>query len=146
MFNCEHCKQKIKKDIQYIFLDLRVLDYKKKHDINHIDASGLIPKLISIPANELDNNNVIQEFINRFTEDKSLYHFVLLPTKTNYFININNNYFCDADPNTINACETISDEPKNLKDISSQSGSKKAQKVLHTQEVLRNLIKNKSKR
>lgn len=142
LFNCEHCKQKIKKDIQYVFLDLRVLDYQKKYDINHIDASGLIPKLISIPVSELDNNNVIQEFINRFTEDKSLYHFVLLPTKTEYFININNNYFCDADPNIINAYETISDEPKNLKDIGSQSESKKAKKVSHTQEVLRNLIKN----
>ena len=51
---CEHCKMNIDKKIEYILLDLRILEYGSFEDEN--EKTGFLPKMIMVEQNELKSD------------------------------------------------------------------------------------------
>jgi hypothetical protein len=118
-FICEHCNMKIKKETQYILIDLRILETGYFHLQN---KPGLIPKLISVPTKELKSDDFVKIITERFSEDKGKFHFVLLTSKTDYFLSFDNHY--------------------NNNDVNNNNHSKMDKQTLQEYNILKNIMVN----
>ena len=90
---CEHCKMKINKKIEYILLDLRILEYGSFEDEN--EKTGFLPKMIMVEQNELKSDDFVEKIKERFLNDKGHYHFIFMTSKTDYFNNFEDNYYIE---------------------------------------------------
>ena len=90
---CEHCKMNIDKKIEYILLDLRILEYGSFEDEN--EKTGFLPKMIMVEQNELKSDDFVEKIKERFLNDKGHYHFIFMTSKTDYFNNFEDNYYIE---------------------------------------------------
>lgn len=79
----EHCKMKINKKIEYILLDLRILEYGSFEDEN--EKTGFLPKMIMVEQNELKSDDFVEKTKERFLSDKGNYRFIFMTSRTSYF-------------------------------------------------------------
>ena len=90
---CEHCNMKINKNIKYILLDLRILEYGTFEDEN--EKTGFLPKMIMVEQNELKSDDFTEKITERFLGDKGNYHFIFMTSKTNYFESFEDDYYIE---------------------------------------------------
>ena len=90
---CEKCDMKIEKDMKYILLDLRILQYNEKEDDS--DKTGYVPMMISVPQEELKSLDFSNIMVNRFITERGNYHFIFLTSSTDTFSNFEKNYYMD---------------------------------------------------
>ena len=90
---CEHCNMKINKNINYILLDLRILEYGTFEDEN--EKTGFLPKMIMVEQNELKSDDFVDKITKRFLDDKGNYHFIFMTSKTDYFKSFEDDYYIE---------------------------------------------------
>ena len=88
---CDYCDLHIKKDIKFIFVDLRIFPSKdKKSDSQMI---GFLPNMIMIEQEELQLSNIHEILLERFNKEKGKYHFVFITSNTDYFKDYEDNFY-----------------------------------------------------
>ena len=87
---CEHCDMKIPKKVNYIFLDLRILEFEDEDE-----KTGFLPNMIMVPQDELKSDDFSEMITERFLEDRGKFHFVLLTSMTNDFSHFENDYYVE---------------------------------------------------
>ena len=90
---CEKCDMKIKKDMKYILLDLRILQYGEDED--DTDKTGFLPMMINVSQEELKSEDFSNIMTNRFITERGNYHFIFLTSSTDTFANFENNYYLE---------------------------------------------------
>ena len=90
---CEKCDMGIEKNMQYILLDLRILEYGEDDD--DTEKTGFIPSMISVSQEELKSEDFSDIMTNRFNSVKGNYHFIFLTTSTDTFSDFESNYYFD---------------------------------------------------
>ena len=90
---CEKCDMKIEKSMQYILLDLRILQYDEKD--NDTEKTGFLPKMINVDQDELKSEDFSKIITDRFLVERGSYHFIFLTTSTDTFSDFESNYYTD---------------------------------------------------
>ena len=90
---CEKCDMKIQKNMKYILLDLRILQYAEGDD--DTDKTGFLPMMINVSQEELKSESFSNIMTNRFITERGNYHFIFLTSTTDTFANFENNYYMD---------------------------------------------------
>lgn len=93
IYNCEHCDMKIEKDIQYVLLDLRILEYGTFENLK--EKTGFLPNMIMLEQKELKKSDFHEQITKRFICDRGNYHFVFLTSKTDYFKDFEDNFYSE---------------------------------------------------
>ena len=93
---CDYCDLHIKKNIKFIFVDLRIILNKNKHNVYEY-ASGFLPNMIMIEQNELSSSNIDKILAERFNNEKGKYHFVFITSHTDYFKDYEDNFYDEND-------------------------------------------------
>ncbi len=88
---CEHCEMKIYKQINYIFFDLRILEYGSFETSD--EKTGFLPMMIMVEQEMLKRDEFAKETAERFVNDKGNYHFVFMTSKTDYFTDYEDNFY-----------------------------------------------------
>ena len=91
---CEKCDWGIEKTMQYILLDLRILDYGE--DESDSDKTGFLPSMINVPQEELKSDDISSIMTNRFLLERGDYHFIFLTTSTDTFNEFESNYYIES--------------------------------------------------
>ena len=91
---CDYCDLNIKKDIKFIFVDLRILSEKRNKDEF---ASGFLPNMIMIEQSELSSSKIDSILAERFNKEKGKYHFVFITSHTDYFKDYEDNFYNMSD-------------------------------------------------
>ena len=89
---CEKCDMKIEKKIQYILLDLRILQFGGNEEDDELDKTGFLPKMINVDQEELKSPDFSQVITARFVPERGLYHFIFLTSTTDTFSEFENFY------------------------------------------------------
>ena len=89
---CEKCDMKIKKNMQYILLDLRILQYENEDDSA---KTGFLPMMINVSQKELKSEDFSNIMINRFITERGNYHFIFLTSTTDTFSIFENNLYLE---------------------------------------------------
>ena len=92
-YNCEKCDLGIEKNMQYILLDLRILEYGEDDD--ETDKTGFLPSMISVLQEELKSEDFSTIITNRFNSVKGNYHFIFLTSSTDTFTDFESNYYIE---------------------------------------------------
>ena len=90
---CEKCDLGIEKNMQYILLDLRILEYSEDED--DTDKTGFLPSMISVSQEELKSEDFSDIMTNRFITSRGTYHFIFLTSSTDTFTDFESNYYMD---------------------------------------------------
>ena len=90
---CEKCDLKIEKKIQYILLDLRILNYGEKDD--DTEKTGFLPMMINVDQEELKSEEFNKIITNRFIGERGNYHFIFLTSSTDTFSDFESKYYTD---------------------------------------------------
>jgi len=80
---CEKCDLGIEKNMQYILLDLRILQYDENDDDS--DKTGFLPSMINVSQEELKSEEFSNIMTDRFMPERGNYHFIFLTTSTDTF-------------------------------------------------------------
>ena len=91
---CEKCDWGIMKTMQYILLDLRILEYSEEE--SDLDKTGFLPSMISVLPEELKSDDFSEIITNRFISERGNYHFIFLTTSTDTFSDFESNYYKEA--------------------------------------------------
>ena len=118
---CEKCDMKIKKDIKYILLDLRIKNQESIY-------TGILRSVVEVAKEELLSPEFSKIIIDRFLPERGFYHFIFLTSNTDYFSDFENKFYVD---NTT--------EEQKLMMMCGVVNQTKAQKELNLQEVSKNL-------
>ena len=92
---CEKCDMKIEKNIKYILLDLRILQYGGNLEDDDLDKTGFLPNMINVDQEELKSQEFSQVITDRFVPERGIYHFIFLTSSTDTFSEFENNYYYD---------------------------------------------------
>ena len=98
--NCEFCKYYLTNKLNYIIIDLRILEFGTFEDEN--EKTGFLPQMIMLEQKELKDENLAENLTERFKKDKGLYHIILLTSKTNYFNDFEDDYYKEIEHNNLN--------------------------------------------
>ena len=90
---CEKCDLGIEKNMQYILLDLRILEYSQEED--DTEKTGFLPSMISVLQDELKSEDFSSIMTDRFMSSRGLYHFIFLTSSTDTFTDFESNYYID---------------------------------------------------
>ena len=82
---------KIEKSMQYILLDLRILQYDEKD--NDTEKTGFLPKMINVDQDELKSEEFSKIITNRFLVERGNYHFIFLTSSTDTFSEFESNFY-----------------------------------------------------
>ena len=88
---CEFCDMKIKKDLNYILLDLRILEFEGQDE-----KISFLPKVVNIEQKTLKNKNFTDLMVERFNEDKGKSHFIFMSSKTDFFNEFEENFYIES--------------------------------------------------
>ena len=83
-FNCEHCSMGIKKDINYLLVDLRLGDLKN-------NKSGILQNVTILDQKELNEENSLNKLIEKFNSHKDINHFIFINSKSGNIIDSDSN-------------------------------------------------------
>ena len=89
---CEKCEMKIKKEMENILLDLRILNSDEDEDD---EKTGILTKMIRVDQDELKSEDFSKIISNRFLGERGLYHFVFLTSTTDNFVDFESKYYKD---------------------------------------------------
>jgi hypothetical protein len=92
---CEKCDMKIEKNIKYILLDLRILQYGGNQEDDDLDKTGFLPNMINVDQEELKSQEFSQVITDRFVPERGIYHFIFLTSSTDTFSEFENNFYFD---------------------------------------------------
>ena len=98
--NCEFCKYYLTNKLNYIIIDLRILEFGTFEEEN--EKTGFLPQMIMLEQKELKDENLAENLTERFKKDKGLYHIILLTSKTNYFNDFEDDYYKEIEHNNLN--------------------------------------------
>ena len=90
---CEKCDMKIEKKMQYILLDLRILNYEEEDD--DTEKTGFLPMMINVDQNELKSEDFNKITSNRFANERGNYHFYFLTSSTENFSLFESKYYTE---------------------------------------------------
>ena len=90
---CEKCDMKIEKKMQYILLDLRILNYEEEDD--DTEKTGFLPMMINVDEEELKSEEFNKIITNRFIGERGNYHFIFLTSSTNTFSDFESKYYTE---------------------------------------------------
>ena len=90
---CEKCDMKIQKNMQYILLDLRILNYGEEDD--DTEKTGFLPMMINVDQDELKSEDFSKIITDRFTVERGNYHFIFLTSSTDNFANFERDFYMD---------------------------------------------------
>ena len=95
MYNhiCEKCDLKVEKNMQYILLDLRILNYGEEDD--DTEKTGFLPMMINVNQEELKSEDFNKIITNRFIGERGNYHFIFLTSSTDTFSDFESKYYTD---------------------------------------------------
>ena len=79
--------------MQYILLDLRILEYSQEED--DTEKTGFLPSMISVLQDELKSEDFSSIMTDRFMSSRGLYHFIFLTSSTDTFTDFESNYYID---------------------------------------------------
>ena len=91
--HCELCEMKVVKNINYILLDLRILQHGTFETSD--ERTGFLPMMIMVEQEELMSNDLADTMVERFMKDKGNYHFVFLTNRTDYFKRYEDTYYVE---------------------------------------------------
>ena len=91
---CEKCDWGIEKAMQYILLDLRILEYAE--DDSDTEKTGFLPSMIAVSQDELKSEDFSNIMTNRFLQERGNYHFIFLTSSTDTFNKFESNYYVEA--------------------------------------------------
>ena len=80
---CEKCDMKIKKNMKFFLLDIRILQYNDDEDES--DKTGYLPKMVNVPQDELKSEDFSNTIMNRYISERGNFHFIFLTTSTDNF-------------------------------------------------------------
>ena len=123
---CEKCDLGIEKNMQYILLDLRILEYSQEED--DTDKTGFLPSMISVSQDELKSDDFSSIMTDRFKSSRGNYHFIFLTSSTDIFMDFESKYYID----------NISEEDRR-KMIYGVIEQKKVEKELNIDDAKKNL-------
>jgi hypothetical protein len=83
---------KIQKNIKYILLDLRILQYGGNEEDDELDKTGYLPNMICVDQDELKSPEFNKVITARFVPERGLYHFIFLTSTTDTFSEFENFY------------------------------------------------------
>lgn len=92
---CEKCDMKIEKNIKYILLDLRILQYGGNQEDDDLDKTGFLPNMINVDQEELKSQEFSQVITDRFVPERGIYHFIFLTSSTDTFSEFESNFYFD---------------------------------------------------
>ena len=118
---CEKCDMKIKKDIKYLLLDLRI---KTKES----NSTGILRSVVEVAQEELLSPEFSKIITDRFLPERGLYHFIFLTTNTDFYSDFENKFYTD---NTT--------EEQRMLMMCGAMNQTKIQKEINLQEVSKNL-------
>jgi hypothetical protein len=90
---CEKCDMKIEKKMNYILLDLRILNYEEEDD--DTEKTGFLPMMINVDQNELKSEDFNKITTNRFMNERGNYHFYFLTSSTDTFSVFESKYYTE---------------------------------------------------
>jgi hypothetical protein len=88
---CEHCDMKLKKDLSFILLDLRILEFEGQDE-----KTGFLPRVIKIDQKTLNDENFTNSMVERFKEDKGNNHLIFMTSKTDFFNEFEENFYVES--------------------------------------------------
>ena len=88
---CEYCDMKLKKDLNCILLDLRILEFEGQDE-----KTGFLPRVIKIEQKTLNDENFTNSMVERFTEDKGNNHLIFMTSKTDFFNEYEENFYVES--------------------------------------------------
>ena len=121
---CEYCDMKLKKDLSFILLDLRILEFEGQDE-----KTGFLPRVIKIDQKTLNDENFTNSMVERFTEDKGNNHLIFLTSKTDFFNEFEENFYVES-PQEINLFNIQYKNEKEInKDLLDKMSTKKRLKL-----------------
>ena len=91
---CEKCKMNIKKDLDFILIDLRILEKDSNNDDN-LDKTGFLPKMIQLNQEELKSEELNDILTDKYIEERGKYHFIFLTSTTDTFSKFESDFYKD---------------------------------------------------
>ena len=137
---CEFCDDKIKKDLNFILLDLRILEFEGQDE-----KTGFLPRVIKIEQNTLKSESFTDSMVERFTDDKGKSHLVFMTSKTDFFNEFEENFYVEStqDNNLFNIqYKTDKEINKNLTDKISEKKKLKLKEYDNMKKLLLALLEN----
>ena len=81
---------KIKKDLNYILLDLRILEFEGQDE-----KISFLPRVIKIEQKTLKSKYFTDSMVQRFNEDKGKSHLLFMSSKTDFFNEFEENFYIE---------------------------------------------------
>ena len=91
IYKCEYCDMKIKRDLNYILLDLRISEFE-----DHNEGIGFIPRVILIEQKTLKSKYFTDSMVQRFNADKGKSHLIFMTSKTDFFNKFEENFYIES--------------------------------------------------
>jgi len=120
---CEYCDMKIKKDLNYILLDLRILEYEGQDE-----KTGFLPRVIKVEQKLLNSESFTDSMLQRFNDDKGKSHLIFMTSKTDFFNEFEENFYFEHSQKNLFTIQTKGTKEIN-KDLVNKISSKKRLKL-----------------
>lgn len=90
---CEKCNSGIIKDLEYILIDLRILEYDLNTNENDKEKTGFLPKMINLSQEELKSEELSGILTDKYIEERGKYHFMFLTSTTDTFTKFESKFY-----------------------------------------------------
>ena len=90
---CEKCNSGIIKDLDYILIDLRILEYDLNTNENDKEKTGFLPKMITLSQEELKSEELSGILTDKYIEERGKYHFMFLTSTTDTFTKFESKFY-----------------------------------------------------
>ena len=92
---CEKCHMNIQKKLDFILIDLRILENELNKDKNIKEQTGFLPKMINLSQEELKSEELNEILADKYIEERGKYHFIFLTSTTDTFTKFESNFYKD---------------------------------------------------
>jgi hypothetical protein len=136
---CEFCDMGLKKDLHYILLDLRILEFEGQDE-----KRGFLPKVIKIEQKVLKSENFTESMVQRFNDDKGQSHLIFMTSKTDFFNEFENNFYFEPNQQNFFTIQTKTSKEVNqdLVDKISLKEQFKFKEYDNMKKLLKTLLEN----
>ena len=94
-YKCEKCNMHIEKKLEFILIDLRILEKDLKNNDSYLDKTGFLPKMIQLDQEKLTSEDLNDILADQFIEERGKYHFIFITTTTDTFSKFESNFYKD---------------------------------------------------
>ena len=92
---CEKCNLHVVKKMEFVLIDLRILEYGLNKDDNDKEKTGFLPKMINLNQEELKSEELSDILTEKYIEERGKYHFIFLTSTTDTFSKFESNFYKD---------------------------------------------------